>query len=223
MKRIVVAVVFALACAALAGAPAKAAGTVNLNYWINDLSTDGEKLDQNAFVINGVIGIPETKWSAIFEYLNSGSDSDSANTFDAESNRYLVGARYDFEGGLYATLAYQNNEIDISSAAGSGSVDSNGIRIGGGYAFAFEGTPWTGNIDLGLGIANDASESGIVGSESADSSEFDLDLKFSYKLPYEGLKANIGYRYQKINLKWDGGSDNNKYDGFYLGVGYDYK
>lgn len=228
MKRLwmlfAVALIIGVAAPAISAEKSKYGGNVSLNYWIADISSEGENADQNFFPsLTAVVGVSPL-WSVIGEYSDSDEDTSNLGT-KIESKRYLIGARYDFENSLwYVDLAYQKTEVGMDDGAGTtASIDVDGIRLGGGFDYALEASPWSVNLDLGVGIANDAdvSMSG-VGAAGVDGDEVDVCLGFSYKFNEEGLKGNIGYRYLKNEASGNGGTLDLKSDGFFVGVGYDF-
>lgn len=199
-------------------------GTVSLDYWMADISSEGETADQNFLPALTAVITSSSNWGVIAEYEDSDSDTSSAGT-TFETKRYLFGVRYDFAYGWYADLAYVNTDVDLGFGAGvTGGVKVDGIRIGGGIDYPFEGSPWSMTADLGFGISPDATVSLAGASAGGDGEEVDFSLKFSYRFNKEGLLGNIGYKYVKL------GADNNagttldaKVDGFFLGAGYEWK
>jgi len=243
MKRMFLAAAV-LALAAYLAAPAAAAekslgvtGSLALNYWISDFDITG-----NGWAMNGDQDyLPSFKalvsvsnpWSAILEYDNAGGESindETGVTIGSEkSRRFLIGARYDFPGMVsgnpYVTLSHNEfKETTSYTNATSDSTKIKGLRLGGGYAFKFEGTPWTANVDLGFGISNKFKDSDGTSSKA---STFDYDLGASYKFKGAvGLKANLGYKGLRYKVKADEVSNIDaftiKAKGLYLGVGYDF-
>ncbi len=253
MKRMFLAAAV-LALAAYLAAPAAAAekslgitGSLALNYWMADYDVSGttytgvtdvaftESADQKYFPMFTALVTVSEPWSAILEYDSSGGKNltidNAATTSSMKTKRFLIGARYDFpamaQGNPYVTLSHNEFKATESSAGGiSDTTKIKGLRLGAGYAFKFEGTPWTANVDLGFGISNKAKNDDM--SSKANALDYDLGVSYKFKGAL-GLKANLGYRALRYKVKGntrvatelDPATAKSK--GLYLGVGYDFQ
>ncbi|MFA6450586.1 MAG: hypothetical protein WCX65_14025 [bacterium] len=165
------------------------------------VSADSGDVTQNFLpALSAVITIAKP-WSATLAYAASGSKTE--DTSKIKSTQYMLGARYDFQNGPYATISYGEYKFAVTDVipADSLTIKYNGFRIGGGYSKEFEGTPFSAGIDVGFGIANQAKLTVAAGSLSPDATRFDFTVKGSYKIGTTGLKADLGYNY--ISLEHD--------------------
>jgi hypothetical protein len=209
-----VAFAFSISVGAMAAAPkAPVSGEISIGYMpakadFSDVmtsggvvTTEGGNINQNFLpTISGVINIAKP-WSAIFEYDMSGSKTE--DTMKVKSTQYQLGAKYDFQQGLYTTLSYGEYKFQATDVVPTDSltVKFNGFRIGGGISKDFAKTPYSAGMDIGFGIANKAKMSVAAGSISPKATRMDFKVKGSYKIGTTGIKADLGYNYISMKQK----------------------
>ena len=206
--------------------------TISINYWVSDVSKDGYTTDQSCFpAMTAVIRfMPE--WALIAEYSAAEADTTDIGS-ELESERLLLGVRYDFKNDIYLTVAWNRIETEEYVPIMTETIESEGFVFGGGFNFhESSGSPWTVNIDFAFGFDHDLiDEVNVLGFLFDFRTKSDVilaDVSTSYHFAEEGFKLNFGYEYLQVNHEPQviGGtqieSTNYIFRGPYLGLGYDF-
>ena len=196
---------------------------VTLNYWSAVFHDGNNEADQKFFLPSLTAAANFTgPWTGKLEYHDSDSRA-ADNGTRVDSRRFALCVQYNFEGNYYATFGYQKMEYNLATAGAPWGIDVGGVRIGAGYRYVPDEEPWTGELEFGVGVTNNADVNSIAGtSEKVDADTYDILLRVKYKLNEDGTFANAGYKYVSTRQNIQRVAKTFLVKGPFLGIGYEW-